>query len=124
MSNSINETFYNRLVVQSLETEQQGNKDFAKILTKVASNQSVRSEQEEKTYQYSDLDLWQDCRSLVVEAAVRFADYYGNEKVDFDVLGPTLNTLTSHIFQTLGKNANLGNKLAGKYEPKLPGEER
>ena len=123
MSNSINETFYQRIILQSLEADLQGNKDFSQILTKVASNQSVRSEQEEKAYQYSDLELWQDCRSLVVEAAVRFADYYGNEKVDFDVLAPTLNTLTSHLFQTLGKNANLGNKLTGKYEPKLPGEE-
>jgi hypothetical protein len=123
MSNSINETFYNRLVLQSLEVEQRGDKDFSQILTKVASNQSVRSEDEEKSYQYSDLDLWKDCKVLVVEAAVRFADYYGNEKIDFDVLNPTLNTLASHLFKTLAKNANLGNKLAGKYEPKLPGEE-
>lgn len=115
----LNETLYNKLLIQAQEAKEQG---LTKLASGVLDAIGPCPEDEAKEYYYEDVkesiynDLW--------KSAAKLMTYYDLNSAQIEKLGETIDYCTSTVIGELERTLGVEDMVKGPFEPTIPGEDK
>jgi len=114
----LNETIYNKLLLQAEEANDQGLKKLANALYESLADDATKDDEDSslkelKTEVYND--LW--------KIATKIAGYYGSESLDAKKLDPEINYASDKLFSLFKDSLNIESTF-GLNEPEVMGENK
>lgn len=115
----LNETMYNKLLIQAQEAKEQG---LTKLATGVLDAIGPCPRDEVKECYYEDMkdsiynDLWKSAAKLMA--------YYDLDSAQIEKLGETIDFCTSTVIGEMERTLGVDNLVKGPFEPNIPGEDK
>ena len=115
----LNSVIYNKLMLQADEARDQG---MVKLADAISNAIGEEHTEEHEPYSYDELqeDIHKDLWSI----ASRLVRYYGINSVDALKVDATVSELTGKTLDELERTLEVDNMIRGRFEPKLPGEDK